>query len=174
MIRAAIIVRALAGCVSPWSGWDDVPEARVHVTSELPAFGRAWEAQVARDVASWNTELVAIGCPAPFVLEPSGGHAITLVPFGTFDPGVAGICDHERIRVRAAFLVVNDRVIDHPVLLLHELGHAIGLRHADAIHGASAMTPEPTADELLPRDIDAAACVLGCGPCDHADPYDGD
>jgi hypothetical protein len=170
---ALVLVAAAAGCAQPWSGWDDAPTAHVTAGSDLPAFAAPWRAQVERDVGTWNAELTAIGCPAPFEIA-AGGHPVTLVPVGTWgaDSAIAGMTDSERIRVQVAWIVIDGEVLPHPVILLHELGHALGLGHADAINGPAAMTPEPTSDTLQPRDVAAAACVMGCGSCDQSDPFD--
>lgn len=156
-----------------WTGWDDVPTAKVTAKSELPMFTAAWETRVAKDVELWNSSLTSIGCPAPFELADNG-HSVVLVQAGTwdFESSIAGMTSENGIKVQVALFVVNNEVLPHPVILLHELGHAIGLNHSDSIFGPSAMTPEPTSDSLLPRDIEAAACSMGCGPCTSVDHYD--
>jgi hypothetical protein len=174
-LAIAIAVVLASGCTSTWSGWDDVPTSPVFATSDIRDLAAPWAAQVAKDINTWNTALGDVGCPAPFKLGDAG-RPVELVPIDEWglDSTVRGQTDDDRIRVRPALLAINGVFLDHPALLLHELGHAIGLNHSDSVFGPSVMTLEPTADTLQPRDIAAAACVMGCGPCDQPDPYAGE
>jgi len=55
----------------------------------------------------------------------------------------------------------GSKILDDDVLL-HELGHALGLLHSDI---TPSLMDHQVGQAIEPHDITAAACVLGCGEC---------
>jgi hypothetical protein len=105
-----------------------------------------------------------------------GAHPVRLVPVAEWRfPGRSGITTDDvpsqppgSIEIR-----LDDAAAAYRhTYLLHEFAHTLGLNHADPAFGPSILTPTPSSLHLEARDIVAAACALGCGPCD-GDPYDG-
>ena len=161
-----VVVAACAGCADTWTGWEDVPTATLTPQAAAPLEAE-WSAFVVDQAAVWSTALAASGCMSPFTIG-DGGHIIALVPAADWSYGddVAGMTT-DRIEVREA----KTGGVRRSAMLLHELGHALGLDHADPSFGASVMIAKP-GSELAARDVAAAACRLGCGPCDRGvDPY---
>ncbi len=153
-----------AGCCD--SGWSDFPAT---VTPVAPSeYLGDWTIQVNYAITNWNEGLAALGCPEPFQLGV-GGHRVMLVPPEEWhDPDKAGFESNGTIEV----LQGNTMSLAEggSAVVRHELGHGLGLGHADPAYGPSIMT-SPAGGMIYPRDFAAAACRLGCGPCDGADPY---
>lgn len=157
---------ACGACDDTWRKWDDVPGA-VATPVALDVSLPAWTRRVQSEVDVWRAALDAIGCPAPFTVGP-GGHPVELVDPSAWTLSAKGNTDGTSIRI----LGWSPGAIHDSPVLLHELGHALGLSHADPKFGPSLMTAHVDQAAPLPRDIAAAACSLGCGPCDpSADPY---
>lgn len=160
MPLALLIALALAGCVE--STWDDVPSAPVHAEGG----GEAWAGEVSRFVGAWSVTMEQAGCPRPFELADDG-HPIVLVEVSDWDHGdnIAGMTFGEDVFGAVGHVEVKgDFATGHGAVLLHELGHAMGLEHVD--QGLpSIMVPAPLEARIHPADIAAAACALGCGPC---------
>jgi hypothetical protein len=166
MKGALVVLALLTGCLD--SKWEDVPGAKVTPVAE-PPHQDGWAVTVQTAVDTWAAVLRDYGCPAPFVMAEDG-HPIRFVYDETGDNGIqwgAGLGGPgPSIEIRA-------RDVDNVTLVLHELGHALGLGHADAAFGGSLMVPKIFPGTVLTsRDIEAAACELGCGPCTGPDPYD--
>lgn len=156
------------GCVEPWRAWDDVPGAVLTPTA-TPDRRAAWTAVVAHDAETWNDALRAIGCSPPFSLG-DGGHEIALVERAAWEHDTAvGFTTLDTIVVRED----PDGGARSDGTTAHELGHALGLEHADLAYGPSVMIGKGHETQAPnERDTAAAACRLGCGPCDlAADPY---
>jgi hypothetical protein len=170
---AAGIAAFLGGCALQPDGWHDVPTATI--TPYAPdADYELWEDLVIDAAEEWNASLEDRGCAPPFRVGP-GGHAVTLIAVEdwtrpnvcgeTHDsvvPWLGGWLIPETIEVSAAPDCVGwglDRV------LRHELGHAIGLPHVTA-DVETVMAPTWSSDVVQGRDAAAAACLLGCGPCE--------
>ncbi len=149
----ALILSVVACADGPWP---DVPGARV-----TPVGRQGWDSAVDAAVQNWNLELEARGCPTPFVIVAIGGHPIELVAGSawTHDDDEAGMEMGDRIDIKDLRPDADPIAWALP-FLLHELGHALGLRHRDV--GATVMWPAPFVDEVQPIDVDAAVESLGC------------
>lgn len=128
-----------------------------------------WVATVTTAADGWSSALEAVGCPRAYTVG-LGGHRIYLVA-----PADWTLVDTAAMTWEDGTISVNDRLYGTQTLvgtLRHELGHGIGLGHADPAFGPSIML-RTTDGQIYPRDVAAAACILGCGPCDPtADPFD--
>lgn len=149
---------------SPVAAWS-LP-ATVHVTA-APSLLAAWNAEVTWDVNDFNFALTAYACPPPFqVVAPTvaADHEIVLVAASAeLEPGLLGGESATAITIRGT-PASNPQTSPLRGTIAHELGHAIGLPHADPSLGLSAMTVPPDT-QLRSRDVAAVACLLGCGPC---------
>lgn len=131
--------------------------------------GSGWTDTVAKAAGEWNSGLAALGCPEPYRIG-TGGHRVVLVTDSQWTlPNVVGMTwEDGTISVRDITVGVQSPATS----VLHELGHGIGLGHASPAFGPSVMLVNNDG-HIYQRDIAAAACILGCGPCDpKADPYD--
>jgi hypothetical protein len=181
-----IIISAIAcasGCQA--IGWDNVPGAAVRAESFAPGVSNdAWRDEVQRAMNTWATHLEPLGCAPPFVMSSDtvGDHQVELIDNANWDyVGIDGVTYGDAPTQPAGSIAVRTGPADpfkgpawRYSVLLHELGHAIGLDHSDPANGPSIMTPRETAWTLTGADVAAAACLIGCGPCGTTtDPYDG-
>lgn len=172
-----VITTLLLLCSACRLGWDDVPTATVTPVDEA-GYGD-WETEVSAAVDAWNTALAERGCAAPFVVG-AGGHRVTLIARDawSYDPSTVGTTIGDSFMSDGAIdiwnRVTDDPTADHIGNLTHELGHALGLGHSDNALGSSIMGVPINGDHIFPRDLDAAACVLGCGSCDLEDHFEID
>lgn len=146
------------GCVDTIN-WRDVPTATLTPFSN-ERNAEAWFAHVELAANLWARAVEPVGCPRPFAVGHDG-HPVTLVPVQewTLDEH-DGWTGPDTIEIKG----------DEPpavALLVHELGHAMGLTHRG---GPSIMTSK-VGGGIYPVDIAAAACVLGCGSCEGQGPY---
>lgn len=150
---------SLSGCVDSSVNWHDVPTATLTPYSNATNTD-AWRARVELASNLWAQAVAPLGCERPFVVGDDG-HPVTLVPVQewTLDEH-DGWTGSEEIEIKG----------DEPpavALLVHELGHAMGLTHRG---GPSIMT-SVVGRGIYDVDIAAAACVLGCGSCEGQGPY---
>lgn len=172
-----------AGCQAV--GWDNVPGAVVRPESHDPRVSdAAWRDEVLTAVGTWNKQLEAVGCGWPFMMSSDtvGDHRVELIDNADWTyPDIDGVTFGDAPTQPAGSISIRSGP-DDPIkavswrysVLLHELGHGIGLDHSDPANGSSIMTPTETSHILQPADVAAAACLIGCGPCGTtADDYDG-
>lgn len=147
--------------------WDDMPNAHVHANAVRPDQQEAWSYEVSRRIGSWNVLLEERGCEAPFQMADDG-HEINLIPEADWphNSRYAGLAFGDDVWGPGRIDIKGDLAEQHGGALLHELGHAMGLGHTDPADGPSIMLPVTGESRLLDRDLEAAACLLGCGPCD--------
>lgn len=141
---------------------------------------QAFKRRVRTDIDRWVSELAAVGCPAPFhytdnpadIDSPVG--ELHLVSNKDWEGGFVGKWIDGMVLIRAEGDGTLDTYADDPTWTvgLHELGHALGLFHSEFVPGEPSIMTTPSSlyaadpDAPLPaRDVRAAACVLGCGPC---------
>jgi len=156
-------------------GWEDVPGANVYASAPYSTAEQSevWNSEVSNRVSEWNVNLEEIGCIVPFVFTPQQGHAIVLVPESKWEHGknFGGMTFRDAFGDGGHIDIRGDDPDRHDGALMHELGHAMGLDHADPANGPSVMNRYLGAGVLYPRDLEAAACVLGCGPCDNVNDF---
>ena len=159
-MKVILLALALSGCAL--DGWDDVPGAPVTPVA-APAALAAWELEVASAVETWEIALATVGCEAPFALSDDG-HAIFLVAPAAWShgPTLAGIQFSDGPFDLRGWIEIRENTQRRDDVLLHELGHALGLLHSDI---TPSLMDHQVGQAIEPHDITAAACVLGCGEC---------
>lgn len=139
------------GCAASSVQWDDVPTATIEAHA-APALQADFAHYVEAAAGHWNRLLVERGCEPAFVIG-TGGHVVTLIPSASWGYGTRdGYTDADEIQLAGDAMPPQ-------ALLLHELGHAIGLDH---VSGERSIMTEPIGQGIYPRDVDAAAESMGC------------
>jgi len=183
LLVGGVLVVLGAGC--EYDGWASVPGAQVRPENRAPFVTDAqWRLEVQLAIDEWEALLAPFGCETPFVMsvDAVGDHPVRLIANDDWTwTGADGVTFNDAptqpagpIEVRTGPDGEYAAVWWRRAVLLHELGHALGLGHSDPANGLGIMTPHRTTSIVKRDDVAAAACALGCGACGTTvDPYDG-
>ncbi len=133
-----ILISLLSGCTligeiqMAWIKWD-LPSAVTPVAESSKE--ERWVQEVGVAIEEWNQVMEGMGCEPPFWID-EGGYPIELLPEYTLGDNV-GLTYRTNIQVEDVYYRHN--------VLLHELGHVMGLEHAD---GSVPSIMEVTPDEV--------------------------
>lgn len=165
MRLVAVSLTVLAACGFSWNA-SEFPNVPVRPEAP-PGLELLWQAEVQDAITLWFVAVERYGCASPFRLAERFEEArpVKMVADARWEhPGYDGMCWYNHIEVRQGS--------HRGPVLAHELGHAMGLDHHTPNGGASIMDNVPSVRQIEDRDAMAAACMLGCGPCDTIDEYD--
>ena len=161
MKTIVLLFTLLAACTLPADDpWDDMPGSKV--TPVFPDGQDWWYVRVEAEAAQWAKAVEPHGCPAPFLVVPEGGRPVRLVPPEEWrhPANKIGVETPDGIDIRwyQTDLIPEGRWTTP--ILLHEMGHALGLEHSDNEYEAM-HTP---AWEYAPavREGELAAMSIGC------------
>lgn len=152
MIKMLILFSLLlTGCFSEWLLPADLK----------PEGPDGWADEVAQAADAWNT---ALGAPCDGVFSIGDTYPIKLVPAADWPWGESigitdtGGLDWRHGSIHDAEIEVRDDSPSYQRVLLHELGHALGLEHS-----ASGIMNANTLDNEIDDDaIKLARGLLGC------------
>lgn len=150
-ITVALFVAIMTGCNS--FGWSlPAPLRTTSNAASMPA--EDWRTHVTFSTGLWNA---ALGC-APFVVDDSpDAHAVNYIAFDSWkhgnDAGLYLDDEDERSIDGLGRIEIRERVDGSATtgILLHELGHALGLSHEDdssSIMNAHPSVNRPSADDI--------------------------
>lgn len=148
MILALVVI--VGGCLpGPW-GYDDV-------TLSPKSNQDRWFGSVERAAEAWNSVLREHCHRNVFRVSSDGDHEVRLVPVAAWDrPQFSGYLDHD-----GGYIAIRDgrKDSEEQRILIHELGHALGLAHVT--DHPSIMDPN-VGDEMTEADVEAVIELAGC------------
>lgn len=156
-MRAALIAVILTSCTATSNQPSTV--VPTWTTAPSPELALVWGSEITAAIDTWQG---AIGqdCPFPLTIGADGNSASLLPeqqwPYGA---STSGMHSHGQISV------LGDAPWGHRAVLLHEMGHAIGLAHNEA-DATSIMWPVAGSPYKAPSGEDAAnmRAAIGCDP----------
>lgn len=165
---AGLALSLLAAC-SP--GWEDVPGAPINAqVPAAPGHALEWWSLEVQDAADTWAELVGPDCPPPFRYVPGPddagmpAHPIRLIAERdwTHGPSVFG----QESDAPGGYVDIRSMpYAGRRMILMHELGHAIGLDHRPDVQADALMRVNPSVSIPNPSEIaEARSLICPGGP----------
>lgn len=152
VILAIALMLGSVACDVPWNG---LPGLELRPSTQVAGTKDWWYAEVDEAATKWNAALEAEGCERPFRVVTEGGHPVVLVREDNWIWG-ADVNGKEVHNLRLDILNTPGEPAWPQNVLLHEMGHVMGLGHVD--DETSVMYGVPHLEELSMEDVLAAAC----------------
>lgn len=146
-MRTALLLLALGACE---------PDRWGYGMQVDPGLDDRWSVQVIKAASKWDVALEPCQDMGLAIGVVAGGHPIRLVPMGSMD--AVGTYDGERILVLDGLTEWTEGVI------MHEMGHALGLDHVpESVDPHSVMNPSTEMNqEISEGDVMRARSLFGC------------
>lgn len=156
MNRMAFALLMCCNCAEPW-------DVTIGLNPET-ALDADWTAQVQAAIDTWNEPMYQVCMKPAFVIDQMNGYKIELLSKERFKAKIdgdntVGYFDGDEISV----MVQSNKAIEMHIII-HEMGHAIGLGHTDPEKEPWSVM-HPVVDLVLvpsAKDIARAAEYQGC------------
>lgn len=155
MMSNRLLLLSFAGCINQ-NSWPVGTSAAA--ISKDPIQQASWERSVTSAVNKWNDSLVSIGCSEFLIVDTLeySDRKIILEPMKN-QPNSTTIGEFDGNSI----VVYGDSGELKMPVLLHEIGHAIGLDHNN--RKTSVMLKSPVRFEPDAQDLIDASKLIGCG-----------